>query len=320
MIGKLDVRASLHGILVIQDERLPVRRLPWREEPVPRYFLPYRGLVGLAMICVAWPSAWLQLGFLGEHSFFPLWLGYILVMDGLVLRRTGSSLLVRNPKAVLGMFIIAVPYWWSFEWINQVTENWRYIGSDDYSRVGRWLIASWHFSVVIPAVFESAELVGSFNFIRRFGNGPKVRLSSRQLWGVIGLGFLTLAALLLWPTYLYPLTWLCLFFIFDPINSHRGLPSIAEQIRHGDWRPTVAIALGALLTGWFWEMWNDASVSWVYDIGFFDFARIFQMPLLGYGGYLPFGLETYAVYHFAASLLRWPSSGRLPVAGPVGAD
>ena len=31
----------------------------------------------------------------------------------------------------------------------------------------------------------------------------------------------------------------------------------------------------------------------------------FEMPLLGYGGYLPFGLEVYAAYHFLTSLVGW---------------
>ena len=315
VLGKLDFKASLHGILVIQDERLPARRLPWRDEPLPRYFLPYRGLVGLAMICIFWPADVLGFDPLGQYSFFPLWLGYILVVDSLVLRRTGSSLLVRNPLAVVGMFLLAIPYWWSFEWINQVTQNWIYVGDDEYSRVNGLMIGSLHFSVVIPAVFESAELIGSFSWIRRFGGGPRIKLSHPQLYGVIFTGFLSLAALLLWPSYFYPLTWLFLFFIFDPINYLRGQPSVVAQLRYGDWRPFVAIMFGALLTGWFWEMWNSASVSWVYDIGFFDFAHIFEMPLLGYGGYLPFGLETFAVYHFVVGVLPWPSSGNLPVAG-----
>jgi len=315
VLGKLDFKASLHGILVIQDERLPARRLPWRDQPLPRYFLPYRGLVGLAMICIFWPSDILGFDPLAQYSFFPLWLGYILVIDSLVLRRTGSSLLVRNPPAVLGMFVLAIPYWWSFEWINQITQNWVYIGDDEHSRAGSLLIGSWHFSVVIPAVFESAELIGSFSWVRRFGRGPRIRLSHTQLYGVILTGFLSLAALLLWPSFFYPLTWLFLFLILDPINYLRGQPSVAAQLRYGDWRPFVAITLGALLTGWFWEMWNSASVSWVYDIGFFDFAHIFEMPLLGYGGYLPFGLETFALYHFVVGIVPWPSSGNLPVAG-----
>jgi len=32
--------------------------------------------------------------------------------------------------------------------------------------------------------------------------------------------------------------------------------------------------------------------------------HIFEMPLLGYGGYLPFGLELYALYNLVTGLLR----------------
>jgi hypothetical protein len=35
-----------------------------------------------------------------------------------------------------------------------------------------------------------------------------------------------------------------------------------------------------------------------------DFARVFEMPLLGYGGYLPFALELFALYHLIVGFLR----------------
>jgi hypothetical protein len=212
------------------------------------------------------------------------------------------------------MFVISIPFWWLFEWINQVTHNWSYVGSTEYTI----LVASWYYSVVVPAVFESAELVGSFGFVRRFGRGPRLVLSRRYLYGLIGLGFLSLAVLLLWPSQFFWLTWLFLFFILDPINCMRGQPSVAAQLRLGDWRHFVAITLGTLLAGWFWEMWNSASLvyhGWVYDVGSFNFAHIFEMPALGYFWYLPFGLSTFAVYHFVTGILPWSTSGILPVAG-----
>jgi hypothetical protein len=42
-----------------------------------------------------------------------------------------------------------------------------------------------------------------------------------------------------------------------------------------------------------------------------DFAYVFEMPLLGYGGYLPFGLEIYAAYHFLSGSLGWVLKGYL---------
>jgi hypothetical protein len=33
--------------------------------------------------------------------------------------------------------------------------------------------------------------------------------------------------------------------------------------------------------------------------------HIFEMPLLGYGGYLPFAMELHALYHLVAGLLGY---------------
>ncbi len=319
MLNNIDVKASLQGLVIISDDRLPVRRIPLRGKPVKRYLLPYRGLLGLILICVAWPFSWAESGTGLEYTFFPLWLGFILAVDGLVLRRTGTSLIVRSPKIIAMMFILAVPYWWMFEAINQVIQNWVYIGSNPETSLFSLIQTSLAFSVVIPAVFEVSELVGSFNFINRFARMPALVLNRQQV-DIIGiLGVLSLAALLTWPKYLFPITWLSLFFIFDPINYLTGRPSITANVRHGDWRLVVAFALGALICGFFWEMWNyQATISWQYNIGFFDFARIFHMPLLGYGGYLPFGLETYAMFHFVVGLLGWSRDANIPVRGDLG--
>jgi len=129
VLSKLDVRASLEGLVLIRDDRLPVRRIPLREKPLQRYVLPYRGLLGLLLISIAWPLSWAQNGTALQYTFFPLWLGFILAIDGLVLRRTGTSLIVRSPKIMAAMFVVAMPYWWTFEAINSITQNWVYIGS-----------------------------------------------------------------------------------------------------------------------------------------------------------------------------------------------
>ena len=311
MLNNFDVKASLACLVIIRDDRLPARWIPLREKPLQRYLLPYRGLLGLLLIAIAWPLSQQ----ISQNLFFPLWLGFILLVDGLVLRRTGTSLAVRSPKIMVVMFIVASPYWWAFEGINEITQNWVYVTSteEDSGGLVGVIEASLSYSTVIPAVFEVSELIGSFGFIKRFARLPSLVLSRPQiiLAGVFGLG-----TMLILPTYLFPITWLCLFFIFDPINNLAGRPSIIAQVKNGDYRTVVAFALGALVCGFFWEMWNrDASVSWEYNIGYLDFARIFQMPLLGYGGYLPFGLETYAMFHFVAGLLGWSSDARVPVSG-----
>ena len=54
----------------------------------------------------------------------------------------------------------------------------------------------------------------------------------------------------------------------------------------------VASAVAALICGFFWEMWNFFSLArWNYAVPFVHRFQIFEMPLLGYAGYLPFGAE-----------------------------
>jgi hypothetical protein len=58
-----------------------------------------------------------------------------------------------------------------------------------------------------------------------------------------------------------------------------------------------------LLTAFFWEMWNFLSYpKWVYHVPWGGWLHVFEMPLLGYGGYLPFALELFALYHFLGGL------------------
>ena len=265
--------------------------------------MPLHGAVGLVLIAMAWPASWLHLGVAGEYSFFPLWLGYILCVDALVLLRKGTSLLLRSPAAFAGMFLVSVPLWWVFEGINYFTQTWHYVGAEEYSPLLYVLVASWHFSIVVPAVLETAELVGSLGLVGRFQRGPVVPVSSRLLVGAMVLGFLSLAALLLWPGYLFPATWISLFLLLDPLSCLRGRPSVLTALGRGDWRLIVALGAGALICGWFWEMWNYwAFPKWYYDISFVEFVHVFEMPLLGYAGYLPFGLEVYATYCFLTGL------------------
>jgi hypothetical protein len=54
-----------------------------------------------------------------------------------------------------------------------------------------------------------------------------------------------------------------------------------------------------LLCGFFWELWNlYAYPKWIYDIPYLEVLHVFEMPLAGYGGYIPFGWELFALYSF----------------------
>jgi hypothetical protein len=237
-------------------------------------------------------------------AFFPLWLGYCLTIDALVLARTGTSLLTRSWRKYIGLFLVSAPVWWLFEALNERLQNWHYMGSELFTPFQFWAWATLNFTTVIPAVFGAAELIASFAFVQRLGKGPHIR-PDRLTTGTFFLaGWGMFAAMLAWPKAFFPFIWLSVYFILEPVNVWLGHRNLARWTGRGDWRPVVALWLGVLLTGFFWEMWNFFSYpKWVYHVPWGDAFHLFEMPALGYGGYLPFALEMYAVYHLVVGLL-----------------
>ncbi len=274
---------------------------------------PAHGWVGLILVISFWWINWGLSGLRTHWAFFPMWLGYCLTVDGLVVLRQGESLLTRAPKRYLGLFLISAPAWWLFELLNWRTLNWIYQARDQFSHGQYFLLASLSFSTVMPAVFSSAELFGTFRWVQGIGKGPSIAPTQKALVGFFTVGWLMLALLLLWPRYFFPFLWISVYFILEPLNVWRRRPSLAYHTALGDWRPVLSLWLGCLMCGFFWEMWNFYSYpKWLYQVPFVDFLHLFEMPLLGYGGYMPFALELFALYQLAAGLLRWEAFELFP--------
>lgn len=266
---------------------------------------PAHGWLGLALVVIAWPLNWLLPGLRTHLLFFPLWLGYCLTVDALVVARKGSSLFTRSPAAYAGLFLVSILGWWLFELFNLRTQNWHYVGRQFFTDLQYLMLASISFSTVMPAVFGTAELVSTFAWIRRMKRGPVIAPEPRALLAFFAGGWLMLILVLGWPTYSFPLVWISVYLIIEPINVRLKNRSLAQYTVAGDWRPVVALWVGGLICGLFWELWNYyAYPKWIYRIPFIDFLHVFEMPLLGYGGYLPFALELFALYHLAAGLFR----------------
>ena len=274
-----------------------------RESRVGRW--PAHGWIGLGLAALFWALNWALAGVRTHWAFFPLWLGYCLTVDALVVWRKGHSLLTRQPRAYVGLFLISAPAWWLFELLNLRTQNWFYDGRQIFTDLQYFLLASLSFSTVMPAVFGTAELVSTFGWMRRIRSGPKIAPTPATLRGFFVTGWIMLALLLLWPRYCFPFLWLSVFFILEPLNVWLGNRSLMAHTARRDWRPVLALWAGCLICAFFWEMWNYLSYpKWIYQVPFVDFLHIFEMPLLGYGGYLPFSLELFALYHLVTGTRR----------------
>jgi hypothetical protein len=271
-----------------------------RAQRLPGFAL--QGRLGLLLVAVCWPLNWTLPGQRTAYLFFPLWLGYILIVDALVQRRTGSSLWTRSRRGFVLLFVLSAPAWWLFEIINSRTGNWEYLGAGGFTPLEYNALCTLCFSTVMPAVFETAELVRTFGWVNSLRPGARVPDSLPMHAGLLLAGLAMLSFTLFWPKFCYPFVWISLAFILEPMNRWLRRPHLLEWLKDGDWRPVFSLSLGALICGFFWEMWNEWSwPQWVYHTPGAEILHVFKMPLPGYGGYVPFALELFGLKN-----LLWP--------------
>src|SRR5207245_9813607 len=89
-------------------------------------FWPVHGWVGLVSVAVCWLLNWMLPGVRTAYLFFPLWLGYVLVVDALVRTRAGSSIWSRSRKDFVLLFSFWAPVSCLFCVCSVLTANWVY--------------------------------------------------------------------------------------------------------------------------------------------------------------------------------------------------
>ena len=274
--------------------RRQVKHLP-RRSPVAGF--PWWGWLGVGCGIVFWVLAWNRFEWFGSlqaHTFTPLWLSYILVVNALTVRLSGGCMLTDRPVYWLLLFPTSSLFWWFFEYLNRFVQNWRYEGVQ-FDPGEYVLYATISFSTVLPAVLGTRDLLLQGRWIE-IGYRRIFRLASPRPRAAAGAVLVAaaggLTAIGVWPDLLFALLWISPLLILLSMQVLAGEAHLFERIAHGDWRMVAACAAAALVCGFFWEMWNYFSLArWVYDIPFVDRFEVFEMPILGYAGYLPFGLQ-----------------------------
>ena len=107
---------------------------------------------------------------------------------------------------------------------------------------------------------------------------------------------LGLTGIVFFPRYAYPLLWLSPLMVFLLVQVALKEPCALDCLAVGNWSVVFRFALAALVCGLCWETWNYyALAKWIYSVPFVHRFQIWEMPLIGFGGYLPFGMECAAV-------------------------
>ncbi|HSK38123.1 MAG TPA: hypothetical protein VLA80_15440 [Actinomycetota bacterium] len=267
---------------------------PGRPGAPDRRLVALQLLAGLAVIAFGWGVSLAGIEPFRGYWFDLVWTGFILAADAVVWGRAGRSLIHGGGWRLAAMFALSAPFWWAFEVANWRLENWRYVGADIFAGPAQLPLKTLSFLFVLPALAESRDLLRSFV---RFPHPPAIPLPSWTATALVALGLACVPLLYLFPDQAFPLVWLAPLAVLDGIAELRGRPSIIGLVRQGRAGPVLLLAVAGLGTGILWELWNWGALPyWEYRIPYVGFLPVFEMPILGYLGYLPFILAADAFW------------------------
>jgi hypothetical protein len=279
--------------------------------------MPWYGWLGLFVILVSEACMLARIDpFYHWHT--PIaWTGYILLADAIVWTRRGASWLRNYPAELLFIACVSVPLWVLFELYNKYSlRNWYYVGLPEVLLL-RYFGYVWSFATIFPAIFETADLVSSLRDRRapaHRADHPVPRRLTATSWLMVALGaVLVVVPIIVHSAYLAAPVWLGFILLLDPLNARAGSESIL-----GDWREQrtarlINLLAAGLICGFLWEFWNYWSgAKWIYNVPILPDVKLFEMPVVGFGGFPPFAVECFALYVFVRRLL-WRGAFR-PIA------
>ncbi len=243
-------------------------------------------LVACAMLVFFWAAAWNRWSWLSSiqpHTFVFVWLSYIIFVNAVLYETCGTCPLSASPIRFLMAFPASAGFWWLFEFLNRFTRNWHYLNVERFTAQEYVVLASLSFSTVLPSVWVTYELLCRV-VAQRWYTCISIKLPVSAALSTCLASLLPLFLLPHFPSYLFSSIW------FAPIVLVISLESLRR--RGGLWVCSLFIwGLAGVVCGLLWELWNFYSVAkWVYQISFVQRFHVFEMPLVGYAGYVPFGV------------------------------
>src|SRR4030067_3249549 len=124
------------------------------------------GIIGILLVVLVKVTFFFKIEPFASFYFPIIWLGYILIVDALIYKIRHNSLISNRFSQFLGMVLISMLFWWIFEFVNLGIRNWGYITTSasspfTNSMAFTTLFASLSFATVLPAFFETVELIKS---------------------------------------------------------------------------------------------------------------------------------------------------------------
>jgi len=262
-----------------------------------------------------------------NYSDLPLFWGFTLLLDGFVYKLRGNSMISKHPTELMGIATASVSGWMLYEYLNLfANRTWYYPFGKNLlpgSAVNDEIFLVYSIlgsSALMPLAFEWYDLLMAAPSLKhRFDDGVKI---TAPKWLKIALIVLSLGGLL----YLGYAPDKSFFFLFVwPLIAITAVLSLAKvwtpftPIKDGNWTPFLVFGLAYLAQGFAMEGWNYFSAThntwgglaqhshspafWAYSVPFVDKFHLFEMPILGFLGYLPFSVYCWVWWIMFAYLL-----------------
>jgi len=274
---------------------------------MPAHRMPWWGLLGLCTMVIFEVLVFATNSTFVGRFFTPMqWTGLILFLDGWRARRRGESFITTHPREFILLCLISIPSWLIFEAYNLLLGNWRYLNLPDNPWI-RYPGYVWAFATISPGMFYIHETISDLLPGRDPDSRPSLPTGVFIVFVLFGAA--CLLAPLVWPSeWMTPLVWMGFAFFLDPINSRVfGMRSILSEFFTGHFRSLPVFFLSGLVAGIIWEFWNYwALARWEYHVPYWGHVKLFEMPVLGFLGFMPFIVESYAIYVFVRRLIPVP--------------
>jgi hypothetical protein len=228
------------------------------------------------------------------------WWSYILFTDAWLALKNQPTVLLHRPNPTRPM-VLSVIIWVSFELYNFRLGNWHYIELPPELPI-RWMGYAIAYATVLPGIFVTWNLLKAlFPIASSRGRSLPSSLPTILFWG----GLIAGIAPWLWPRYFFPFVWLGPTAVAAAVNYRLGGEGILVELEQRGPAALYRLVGAGAICGLFWELWNFwAKSKWVYDISFFDWLHLFEMPLAGFLGFLPFALECHELYWVGDKALK----------------
>jgi hypothetical protein len=254
-------------------------------------------------------------------ALLPLFWGFTLLLDGIVYAiNNGDSMVAKRPTDLIGIGVASISGWMLFDYLNfYIERNWYYPAADQVNTHNyEFLIyAALGSSGFFPMAFEWYYLLRKVKVLNsKYSNGPKIKVPRWLLIVFIGICLVGMFITPAHPDKWFYILWLAPLIIIASGLSLAGVWTPFTPLRNGDWTALLTFALTYLIQGVLLEAWNYISADhsngalltynaayWQYCLPYVHRYLLFEMPALGYLGYLFFSIHCYLWWILAARLL-----------------